>query len=105
MRESNLCLTIFRREFKAYFESPVAYVFLVVFLLLIGFPISLFFAWAFEITPDGIKRESEVPQDASRTHETAAKAREAVGSVLSRRVVAGAGPSPDDRVPQPVQDH
>ena len=45
----------------------------IAFLLLIGFPISLFFAWAFEITPDGIKRESEVPQDASLTHETAAK--------------------------------
>ncbi len=30
-------LTVFRRELKAYFESPVAYVFLIVFLLLIGF--------------------------------------------------------------------
>jgi len=30
-------LTIFKREFKSYFESPVAYVFLVVFLVLIGF--------------------------------------------------------------------
>ena len=29
--------TIFCREFKSYFESPVAYVFLVVFLLLTGF--------------------------------------------------------------------
>lgn len=30
-------ITIFKREFKSYFESPVAYVFMVVFLLLIGF--------------------------------------------------------------------
>ena len=29
--------TIFQREFKAYFDSPVAYVFLVAFLVLIGF--------------------------------------------------------------------
>ncbi|NQU41577.1 MAG: ABC transporter permease [Lentisphaerae bacterium] len=29
--------TIFRRELKAYFESPVAYVFMVVFLILTGF--------------------------------------------------------------------
>ena len=29
--------TIFRREWKAYFESPVAYVFLIAFLMLIGF--------------------------------------------------------------------
>ena len=28
---------IFKREFKAYFDSPVAYVFLVAFLVLIGF--------------------------------------------------------------------
>ncbi len=32
----NTCV-VFKREFKAYFESPVAYVFLVVFLILIGF--------------------------------------------------------------------
>ena len=29
--------TIFQREFKAYFDSPVAYVFLVAFLVLVGF--------------------------------------------------------------------
>ncbi|MDD5664492.1 MAG: hypothetical protein PHT71_09570, partial [Victivallaceae bacterium] len=28
---------IFKREFSSYFNSPVAYVFLVIFLLLIGF--------------------------------------------------------------------
>ena len=33
---NNIC-TVFRRELKSYFESPVAYVFLVVFLLLTGF--------------------------------------------------------------------
>jgi ABC-2 type transport system permease protein len=30
-------MTIFKREFKGYFESPVAYVFMVVFLILLGF--------------------------------------------------------------------
>lgn len=34
--------TIFHREFKSYFDSPVAYVFLVAFLVLVGF---LTFAW------------------------------------------------------------
>ncbi|MFA6631531.1 MAG: ABC transporter permease, partial [Kiritimatiellia bacterium] len=29
--------SIFQREFKAYFDSPVAYVFLVAFLVLVGF--------------------------------------------------------------------
>ncbi len=33
----NTTCTIFRRELKAYFESPVAYVFMIVFLLLTGF--------------------------------------------------------------------
>ena len=31
------CLAVFKRELKSYFESPVAYVFLVVFLILTGF--------------------------------------------------------------------
>lgn len=33
----NNTLTIFRRELKSYFESPVAYVFMIVFLLMTGF--------------------------------------------------------------------
>jgi hypothetical protein len=28
------------------------------FLLILGFPLALIFAWAFELTPEGIKRES-----------------------------------------------
>jgi ABC-2 type transport system permease protein len=36
MRNRTVC-TIFRREFRSYFHSPVAYVFLVAFLLLVGF--------------------------------------------------------------------
>lgn len=36
---------------------------LVFYFGLIGFPFALFFAWAFEITPEGIKRESkELPE-------------------------------------------
>lgn len=31
------CTTVFKREFKSYFESPVAYVFLIVFLMLTSF--------------------------------------------------------------------
>jgi len=37
MKNLSNALVITRRELKAYFESPVAYVFLVVFLVLIGF--------------------------------------------------------------------
>jgi TolB-like protein/lipoprotein NlpI len=42
-------------------------------LLLLGFPLVLIFAWAFEITPDGIKRESEVDRTQSITPQTARK--------------------------------
>lgn len=37
MKNFSNALVIARRELKAYFESPVAYVFLIVFLVLIGF--------------------------------------------------------------------
>lgn len=39
-------------------------------LLTLGFPIALFFAWAFEVTPEGIKRESEVDRTRSITPHT-----------------------------------
>ncbi|MDH5274665.1 MAG: adenylyl cyclase, partial [Gammaproteobacteria bacterium] len=41
----------------------------VVFLLL-GLPIALFFAWAFEITPEGVKREKEVDRSRTITRQT-----------------------------------
>ena len=39
-----------------FFEIPSWAVRLVVLLLLIGFPVALILAWAFELTPEGIKR-------------------------------------------------
>jgi len=41
--------------------------------LAIGFPLAVFFAWAFELTPDGVKRESEVDRSQSITHQTGRK--------------------------------
>lgn len=40
-------------------------------LLAIGFVVAIFIAWAYEVTPEGIKRESEVVSDVSVTHHTA----------------------------------
>jgi TolB-like protein len=37
----------------------------VVLLLLLGFPIALLLAWAFELTPDGVKREAEIDRSES----------------------------------------
>jgi serine/threonine-protein kinase len=41
--------------------------------LIIGFPFALIFAWAFEMTPEGIKREKDVDRDESITPQTGQK--------------------------------
>jgi TolB-like protein/tetratricopeptide (TPR) repeat protein len=51
---------------------------LVFLLLAISFPLVMVFSWAYEITPEGLKRESEVPRDGSITNETARKLNTAV---------------------------
>ena len=43
-----------------FFEIPNWAVRLVVLLLIIGFPVALILAWAFELTPEGIKRTEDV---------------------------------------------
>ena len=43
---------------------------LVAALLLLGFPFALLLAWVYEITPEGIKRTSEVPREQSVSHVT-----------------------------------
>ena len=42
-------------------------------LLLIGFPFAIIFAWAYEMTPDGIKREQDVDRNQSITPQTGKK--------------------------------
>jgi TolB-like protein len=42
----------------------------VILLVLIGFPIALLFSWAFEMTPEGIKKTAEVEVDESITSTT-----------------------------------
>ena len=49
-----------------FFEVPNWAVRLVVLLLALGFPVALVLSWAFEITPEGIKLESEVVPDEKR---------------------------------------
>ena len=51
------------------FEAPPWVMKVFVSLLVLGFPVALVFSWAFEITPEGIKRESEVePNKSIRRH-------------------------------------
>src|SRR3977135_459110 len=50
-----------------FFEIPNWAVRTIVLAIVIGFPIALVFAWAFELTPEGIKRTEDVDL-AAQTH-------------------------------------
>ena len=56
-----------------FFEVPNWAVRLVVLLLILGFPVALILAWAFELTPAGIKRADEVAPNESITRVTGRK--------------------------------
>jgi TolB-like protein/Flp pilus assembly protein TadD len=45
----------------------------VAFMLILGFPLAIFFAWAFELTPEGIKREKSVRRENSIARHTGRK--------------------------------
>src|SRR3989440_7076183 len=51
-----------------FFEIPNWAVRLVVLAIVIGFPIALVIAWAFELTPEGLKRTEDVDPFDSRSH-------------------------------------
>ena len=55
------------------FEAPPWAMKVFVAVIGLGFPIALVCAWAFEITPEGIKREEDVPPDKSITRRTGRK--------------------------------
>jgi TolB-like protein len=46
---------------------------IVFYIGMVGFPFALFFAWAFELTPEGLKREHEVDRTVSVTQHTGRK--------------------------------
>ena len=43
------------------------------FFLILGFPLAMFFAWAFEMTPEGLRKEKDVDRSQSITHVTGQK--------------------------------
>jgi len=57
------------------------------FLVILGFPLALIFAWAFELTPEGIKREKDVDRAESITHLTGRKLDFAIIGLLGVAVV------------------
>ncbi|PZR72710.1 MAG: hypothetical protein DLM73_12680 [Chthoniobacterales bacterium] len=55
------------------FEAPPWVMKVFIAAIAAGFPLALIFAWAFELTPDGIKRTDEVPVSDSITRTTGRK--------------------------------
>ena len=54
-------------------ELPDVFGKMIVVALLVGFPVALLFAWAFELTPDGIKKSKDVDTDKAITHKASRK--------------------------------
>jgi adenylate cyclase len=52
---------------------------LVLGFLLLGFPVALVFAWVFELTPDGLRKQREIDRQQSMVHETGRKLNVAIG--------------------------
>jgi TolB-like protein/Flp pilus assembly protein TadD len=61
---------------------------LVLALLVLGFVPALVFAWVFELTPEGIKREKDIVPDESITHQTGRRLDRLILVVLAAAVVA-----------------
>jgi hypothetical protein len=68
-----------------FFDIPNWIVRLVVILLIFGFPVALVLAWAFEITPQGVKRARDV--DPNKTVSRAA-GRKLVGVTIALAIIA-----------------
>ncbi len=69
------------------FEIPNWAARLVILALVIGFPVALVFAWAYELTPEGLRRAEEVAPDASITRSTGRKIDFAIIGVLLAVIV------------------
>jgi TolB-like protein/Tfp pilus assembly protein PilF len=73
----------------------------VVLLLIIGFPAALVFSWLYELTPEGIRRDSAVTPDESGRRDTARRLNllTIAAAVLALLVVAVDRLVPEDRAP------
>jgi TolB-like protein/Tfp pilus assembly protein PilF len=55
------------------FDAPAWAMKVLIIAIMLGFPSALVLSWAFEITPEGIKREEDVAPNESITHKTGRK--------------------------------
>ncbi len=86
------------------FEIPSWCVRLVIVLLLLGFPIAMIFTWAYEITPEGIKRTEDLTPEESIKGTTGRKLNSliigvllcAIAFLVFQRFRRGDGPAASD---------
>src|SRR5206468_11173590 len=55
------------------FEAPPWVMIVFVTAVILGFPVALILAWAFELTPEGIRRSEEIPPRESKTAKLGSK--------------------------------
>src|SRR5467141_657858 len=55
------------------FDAPPWVMKICIIVIIFGFPVALIFSWAFEITPEGIKLESEIEPNKSIARRTGRK--------------------------------
>ena len=55
------------------FDAPAWVLKSVLVILTLGFPLAVFSAWAFELTPEGVKKQAEVDSSKSITQSTGRK--------------------------------
>lgn len=82
---------------------------LIFLLLILGFPVSLILAWAFEITPEGLKKEKDVDRSQSITSQTGRKIDFVIIGALVLALAYSiyfkdAEPPSDTAVPVPAED-
>src|SRR5437764_766038 len=69
------------------FDAPSWVMKIFIIVIIFGFPVALIFSWAFEITPEGIKLESEIASNKSIARRTG---RKIVAVTIALAVVAAA---------------
>lgn len=94
------------------FGAPAWVMKTVLFFMILGFVLSLFIAWAYELTPEGVKRAEDVDPNQSVTHETGRKLDRlvivvllmAVGLLLFERFWAGQQPTTPSQTVQTAEE-
>ena len=68
-------------------ELPASIGKVLVLIMALGFPLTLIFAWAFELTPEGVKRDKDVDRSKSGTRHAGRKLDFIIIAILAIAVV------------------